>query len=303
MKLRRSGSAVILASTLVAGLAWAPCAAADEHIKGVIQALGIDSTVVMRTDDGADVTIVLRDYTKVRRVDGMRELKVSSTELIPGLRVQASGYYEAANAFAAERVTFKRSDMKLAAAIRGGVDPTDQRSLDNQRRIGENSRTIAQQQQMLQHQAAEIANNAHRIRANDEKIVATTGRIDSLDNYNVVSTVTVYFKNGQARIDPQYRSQLQQLAAQAKGVRGYMIQVQGYASAVGPNALNQRLSMQRADAVTSVLQQDGVPPPNIVVPAAMGTTDQVASNKTAKGQAENRRTVVTLLQNKGISER
>ena len=96
---------------------------------------------------------------------------------------------------------------------------------------------------------------------------------------------------------------MEQLAAQAKGVRGYMIQIQGYASAVGPSALNQKLSMQRADAVTSVLQQAGVPPPNIVVPAAMGTTDQVASNKTAQGQAENRRTVVTLLQNKGISER
>jgi outer membrane protein OmpA-like peptidoglycan-associated protein len=294
---------VILASVLVAGLAWASPAAADEHVKGVIQSLGSDGTVTMRTDDATDVTIVLRDYTKVRRVDGMRQLKVTSAALIPGLRVRASGYYEAADRFAADRVTYTRSDMKMAAAIRGGVDPTDLRSLDNQRRIGENSRTIAQQQQTLQRQASEIAHNADRIRANDQKIVGTAGRIDSLDNYNVVSTVTVYFKNGQARIDPQYRSQLQQLAAQAKGVRGYMIQVQGYASAVGPNALNQRLSMQRADAVTSVLQQDGVPPPNIVVPAAMGTTDQVASNKTAKGQAENRRTVVTLLQNKGISER
>jgi len=307
MKLRRSGSAVILASVLVAGLAWAPCAAADEHVKGVIQSLGSDGTVTMRSDDATDVTIVLRDYTKVRRVDGMRQLKVTSAALIPGLRVRASGYYEAADRFAADRVTYTRSDMKMAAAIRGGVDPTDLRSLDNQRRIGENSRTIAQQQQTLQRQAAEIANNATRIRANEEKIVATTGtlnsRIASLDNYNVVSTVTVYFRNGQARIDPKYRSQLQQLAAQAKGVRGYMIQVQGYASAVGPNALNQRLSMQRADAVTSALQQDGVPPPNIVVPAAMGTKDQVATNKTAKGQAENRRTVVTLLQNKGISER
>jgi outer membrane protein OmpA-like peptidoglycan-associated protein len=303
MKLRRSGSAVILASVLVAGLAGAPSAAADEHVKGVIQSLGSDGTVTMRSDDATDVTIVLRDYTKVRRVDGMRQLKVTSAALIPGLRVRASGYYEAADRFAADRVTYTRSDMKMAAAIRGGIDPTDLRSLDNQRRIGENSRTIAQQQQTLQRQAAEIANNASRIRANDEKIVGTAGRIDSLDNYNVVSTVTVYFRNGQARIDPKYRTELQQLAAQAKGVRGYMIQVQGYASAVGPNTLNQRLSRQRADAVTSVLQQDGVPPPNIVVPAAMGTTDQVASNKTAKGQAENRRTVVTLLQNKGISER
>jgi hypothetical protein len=37
----------------------------------------------------------------------------------------------------------------------------------------------------------------------------------------------------------------------------------------------------------------------MVVPAAMGITDQVASNKTAKGQAANRRAVVTLLQSKG----
>src|SRR6185369_874008 len=103
MKLRRSGSALILASVLVAGLAWAPCAAADEHIKGVIQAIDNAGTVTMRTDDATDVTVVLRDYTKVRRVDGMRQLKVTSAALIPGLRIQASGYYEAANTFAAQR--------------------------------------------------------------------------------------------------------------------------------------------------------------------------------------------------------
>jgi outer membrane protein OmpA-like peptidoglycan-associated protein len=59
--------------------------------------------------------------------------------------------------------------------------------------------------------------------------------------------------------------------------------------------------MLRADAVTAVLQQNGVPPTNIVVPAAMGVSEQPASNKTKEGQAQNRRTVVTLLQNKGIT--
>ena len=73
MKLRRSGSVVILASVLVAGLAWAPPAAADEHVKGVIQSLGGDGTVTLRTDDATNLTIVLNDYTKVRRVDGMRK--------------------------------------------------------------------------------------------------------------------------------------------------------------------------------------------------------------------------------------
>ena len=32
----------------------------------------------------------------------------------------------------------------------------------------------------------------------------------------------------------------------------------------------------------------------------MGTSDQVGNNTTRKGQAENRRVVVTILQNKGI---
>jgi outer membrane protein OmpA-like peptidoglycan-associated protein len=33
----------------------------------------------------------------------------------------------------------------------------------------------------------------------------------------------------------------------------------------------------------------------------MGITSQVAPNKTPKGQAQNRRAVITVLQNKGIS--
>jgi outer membrane protein OmpA-like peptidoglycan-associated protein len=292
---------------LVAGLAWASNAAADEHVKGVIRAQGADGTVTLRTDAAMDLTVVLSDATAVRRVDGVRQLKVASSSLIPGLRVQVSGEYEGTTRFVAQRITFSRSDMKMAAAIRGGVDPTDVRSLDNQARIAENAHTIAQQQQTLSRQAGEIANNATRIKANDEKIVATAGalstRISNLDDYNVLSTVTVYFGNGRSNIESKYKTELQQLAVQASGVEGFMIQVQGYASAVGSNALNQKLSMQRADAVTAVLQQGGVALPNIVVPAAMGITEQVGSNATTKGQAENRRTVVRLLQNKGIAPR
>jgi outer membrane protein OmpA-like peptidoglycan-associated protein len=39
----------------------------------------------------------------------------------------------------------------------------------------------------------------------------------------------------------------------------------------------------------------------MLAPAAMGVSSQVAPNSTAKGQAENRRTVVTVLQSKGIT--
>jgi len=113
----------------------------------------------------------------------------------------------------------------------------------------------------------------------------------------------VYFKNGKADVSKSDRTQLQALATQASGTGAYVIQVQAFASAIGPDSLNQKLSMERANAVTSILQQSGVPLTNVVVPGAMGTTNQVAPNTNEKGQAENRRAVVTLLQNKGIGGR
>jgi outer membrane protein OmpA-like peptidoglycan-associated protein len=285
----------------------ASIASADEHIRGVITGRADDGTMIVQTDDSSNVAVILKDFTKVRRHDGK---KVSSAALMPGLHVHVEGTYEAANRFVAEKVTFSKSSVKTARMIQGGVAPTDRRSLANERRIQENADLIARQEQTLQRQAQQIGTNRGLIKANEEKIVATNGaldntntRIGNLDDFNVLQRVTVYFRNGQATIAPSYKTQLEQLAAQAKGVDGYKVQVQGYASAVGPNALNQKLSMQRADAVTAVLQQSGVPLTNIVVPAAMGISEQVASNKTRKGQGENRRTVVTLLQNKGIAVR
>jgi len=310
MQLRRWQQVVILSSVFLATLAWSPSVFADDHIRGVIAARGADGTLTVRADDASSLTVTLTDFTKVRRVDGARQVKVTSSSLIPGLRVKADGDFNGPSRFVAQRVTFSRSDMKMALAIKGGVDPTDLRSLDNQKRIEQGAQVIAQQQQTLARQAEQIATNRDRITANQAQIVATTGaldntnaRITNLDGYTVVSTVVVYFRNGSAAIESKYKAQLQQLATQAKDTRGYMIQVQGYASAVGSNALNQKLSMNRADAVTAELQQGGIAPTNVVVPAAMGISQQVATNKTAKGQAENRRTVVTLLQNKGISDR
>jgi len=88
----------------------------------------------------------------------------------------------------------------------------------------------------------------------------------------------------------------------AANTQGFMVQVQGYASKVGSPAVNQKLSSERADAVLTVIQQSGaVPLTRILAPAAMGTVEQVADNHSRSGQAQNRRVVVTILVNKGIT--
>jgi len=301
-KHRRQG--FILASAFVASLTMSSAAFAD-HFHGVIFQQNDDGSLMVRSDDLSNVIVVVSDGTKVRRLDGVRSKKASAAALIPGLRIEVNGDYGADNHFVAERVTFKKSDERVARAIQGGLAPTDMRTAANEKRLDQGEQVLRQQGTALQRQGQHIADN-------DAKIVSTAGlaaanskRISNLDDYNVIGSTTVYFANGKSAVTPKYKDQIRDLVAQAKGMdmRGYVVQVQGYASAVGSEALNGRLSSERAEAVTRVLQQAGVPPTNLVAPAGMGTSEQVASNKTAKGQAENRRVVITLLQNKGISEK
>ena len=73
--------------------------------------------------------------------------------------------------------------------------------------------------------------------------------------------------------------------------------------ATGSAALNQKLSEDRANNVTSLLLQQGhVPLTNMLAPGAMGESRQIGGDeKTADTEAENRRVVVRILQNKAIA--
>jgi len=165
------------------------------------------------------------------------------------------------------------------------------------------------QEQQIQKQEAQLkaeqqasAEHAAEIAANKAAIAAANKRFGELADYNILGEVTVLFGNDKVHIEDQYKPQLLKLAQQAKGITGYVIQVKGYASKVGSAALNQRLSSERAENVTDFLEQQGqIPLTNILAPGAMGTSRQVASDSTAEGQAENRRVMVRILQNKGIA--
>jgi OOP family OmpA-OmpF porin len=133
-------------------------------------------------------------------------------------------------------------------------------------------------------------------------IAANTARFGQLDDYYIMDEVTVLFANGSSKIDPKYNSQLEALGQKAKTVQGYMIEVKGYASATGSAQVNQTISENRANSVTSfMLQKCNIPLTNMLAPGAMGESSQVATNKTVEGQAQNRRVVVRVLQNKAIA--
>ena len=72
------------------------------------------------------------------------------------------------------------------------------------------------------------------------------------------------------------------------------LSVSGHTDSVGRDAYNQRLSEQRAKAVTDYLVSSGVPRASVVSVKGMGEAQPVADNNTADGRAMNRRTEILI---------
>lgn len=278
-------------------------AAQSAKVQGVINARS-GSTMTLQTD-GGNVVVVLTNYTQVEDVSGIfhaRRKQMGLTVLEPGLQVQVQGSYNLQNQLVAETIKFDGKDLQTATDIQAGVTPVQQQEQVQQQQIAKQQEQLQQQQAKVQREQQEQAAEAAKIAANKAAIAAVNKRFGELADYNIWDETTVYFGNGQVSVDPQYDPKLLALCQKAKTVKGYVIQVRGYASAVGSAALNQTLSQERAANVVDFLeQQGGIPLTNMLAPGAMGTSKQVAPDSTVEGQGENRRVVVRVLQNKGIA--
>jgi OmpA-OmpF porin, OOP family len=288
----------------VLGIASGIAVAQSAQVQGLITGRS-GATMTVNTQDSGNVVVLLNDSTQVEEVEGglhMRKKQMGMTALVPGLPVQVKGSYNAQNQLVADSVKFKGSELKTAQDIQAGVTPAEQQLAAQQQQLQQTEQQMQQQQAAMQQQQAQLNAEQQKIAANNAAIADANKRFGELGEYNILGEVTVLFGNGKVAIEPQYKPQLLQLAQKAVTVNGYVIQVKGYASSVGSAALNQKLSTERADNVTDFLEQQGhIPLTNLLAPGAMGTSRQVAPDATTEGQADNRRVVVRILQNKGIA--
>ncbi len=302
---KRLGTLTIAILSLIAVtfLSTALCAQSAKA-EGLIMGRSGD-TMTIQTADGSSVVVVLTDTTQVAQVQGAfkaRRKQMSMAALVPGLQVKVEGSYNPQNQLVAKSVTFKGNDLEDAQKIQAGLAPAKEQIQQSEQELAEQKAALARQQQEMQEQQQQMKEAQDKIDANKAAIEAANKRFGQLDDYNIFDEVTVYFGNGKVKVDPKYIPQLQELAKKAETINGYVIQVKGYASSVGSASLNQKLSDDRASNVTNILIQQGhVPLTRMLAPGAMGEAHQVGSDKTAEGQAQNRRVVVRVLQNKGIA--
>jgi OOP family OmpA-OmpF porin len=288
----------LVASLILSGVA----AAQSTQVKGVINGRS-GATMTVQSQNSETVTVLLTSATQVLEPEGaFRKKHLAMTALVPGLSVEVKGSMNAQNQLVADSVIFHGSDLKTAQDIQAGLTPAEQQIQQQQQQMKQQEQQIQQDQAQIQAQQKVSAEHAAELAANKAAIEAANKRFGELGEYNILGEVTVLFGNDKVIVDDQYKPQLLALAQQAKGITAYILQVKGYASKVGSAALNQKLSTERAENVTNFLEQQAqIPLTNILAPGAMGTSRQVAPDTTTEGQADNRRVVVRILQNKGIA--
>jgi outer membrane protein OmpA-like peptidoglycan-associated protein len=278
--------------------------AENVKIEGFIVS-GDGDQITVKFGSGAELTFVLTEDTEVSTMDGIpkdHRRGLYSALLIPGLKVQVEGTYNEQRQVIAAKVKFKNDDLEDAKTAQAATERTKMQAQANKEQLEAHNEELEAQNEALQKQQSQLTEQQAKIAANKAAIAANTARFGELDDYYIWDEVTVYFGNGKVKVDPQYESQLLALAEKAKTVDGYVIEVSGYASSAGSVSTNQKLSQERAQNVTNILIQKGnVPLTRMLAPGALGESQQVGNPKGAEGQAENRRVVVRVLQNKAVA--
>ena len=104
----------------------------------------------------------------------------------------------------------------------------------------------------------------------------------------IVNMSDVLFDTGKYTLKPGAREKLAKVAGILLAYPGLAIEVGGYTDNVGTDAMNQKLSENRADSVRDYLVQQGVATASVTA-KGFGNTDPVAQNGDASGRQQNRR--------------
>jgi len=282
----------------------------------------------VRGTDSAETIVVLTSKTEIKTVrKGLfRSDKVSNaSEIVRGLRLSVDGRGNSEGQLVARKVRFDEQDLRTAQSLESRVDPveaeanatqaqanaTQALAEANQKRIT----TVEESAQVLSGQVDELAGvaNAARAAANNAQATADKAqaganganeRISSLDDYDVLTTITVQFKRGSAVLSRAAKAKLDEAAQtiQNENFKGWLLAIVGYADSTGNTSRNRSLSQRRANTVINYLVTErDLPMRRLIQPFGYGSAHPVASNDTREGRALNRRAEIRVMVNKGIA--
>ena len=111
---------------------------------------------------------------------------------------------------------------------------------------------------------------------------------DRLASDGKIVTYAITFDTGKASIKPESMVEINRIAELMKKDASLNFEVQGHCDATGSDAVNDRLSQQRAEAIVAALVEQGIAEVRLT-PVGKGSHVPIADNSTDEGRAKNRR--------------
>jgi outer membrane protein OmpA-like peptidoglycan-associated protein len=271
-------------------------------IQGIVSKRSADSFTV-RDISKVETVVALTPTTVVRThkkavFRGGKSYGVSY--ILRGLRLQVEGVGNADGQLVASTVKFDEDDLRTAQAL----EQTDEMARENQARITaeeENAKKLAGQIA----ENTELAAQAQaRADAAMKSADLANNRINGLDDFDPVKTITVLFATGSSVLGPKGKAEIDREATWVKNqnTKGWVVAVVGFADKSGNTEANRKLSERRANAVIGYLvTKHNLPLQRLVQPFGYGDSKPAADDKTAEGRAKNRRVEIRLMVNKGIA--
>lgn len=279
-------------------------------IQGVVVSKTAD-TIVVRDATGVDTSVMLNASTSIKTKGGFfGGSKTTPTQaIVRGLNLEVEGRGDGTN-LVAQKVRFTKDNLQVAQSIESRVAPAEDRLSQSEERLTQ----AEQNAQRVSGQIDELMaiSNAARGGAKAAQdtadaaiagVNATNQRISAMDDYVVQSTSTVNFKVNSAVLSPEAKQNLDTVAQTALTMKGYVIEITGFASAEGSTAKNKALSQRRAQAVIDYLvETHNIPLRRIGTSYGFGELQAVADNATREGREQNRRVEIKVMASRGINQ-
>jgi len=257
-------------------------------ISGVIVERDGDELKV-REGDRALRIVIITDATKIQTPSGFLKLdriRRDPSTLMPGLRLKIEGHGDAGGRLLADEIKFSSTSLRTAEQINGGQEVLSGR-------VSSNADSIEAVKQRTADSLALV----------NRRVKTVNQRVTNLDDYDLKFETVVNFQTGSAELSPQAKTELNNIVARSYSLKGYVIEVTGYADTTGTEPFNRQLSARRAEAVVAYLSEENkVPLRRILNPTGHGTAKAVASNATPDGRAMNRRAQIRVLVNRSLGE-
>jgi len=190
------------------------------------------------------------------------------------------------------------------------VDSLGRAVEDTQNRTRRNEGRIIEVDQKAQNaaQAAAQANSA-AVEARSvatvatEKAVAAGDRVETMDKANkrlvfevVLAEDEGNFKFAQTKLPEEAKQRIDEMVQQLKeDPKNVYIEIEGHTDNVGPKPLNEKIGLERAQAVQRYLYEQYQVPLHKMNVISYGEDKPVAPNNTKAGRAQNRRVVIKVL--------